>query len=94
MVECSISNKIYTYTHECKWPSEAADVHRIIVRKSRSKGSLVCFLALLILANIIHLFLVKVQSVLCSYFKVLLCIRLIHMPLDHTIVSMLFYYTC
>lgn len=81
MVECSISNKIYTYTHECKWPSEAADVHRIIVRKSRSKGSLVCFLALLILANIIHLFLVKEKSITILFWSFLCNVLLLKLLL-------------
>ena len=63
MVESCISNKIYSYKHECKWPnSEAADVHSIIVRKSRSKGFLVFFSALLILANAVLLFLIKVHT--------------------------------
>ncbi|KAL4645723.1 hypothetical protein ACB092_02G255200 [Castanea dentata] len=64
MVESCISNKIYTYKHECKWPnSEAADVHNIIVRKSHSKGFLLFFSALLILANVILLSLVKDKSI-------------------------------
>jgi hypothetical protein len=70
MAECSISDKRYTYIHDSKWPSEAADVHHIVVRKSGAKGFLVYLSALLILANGFHLFLVKVCS--CFFFYLLL----------------------
>jgi hypothetical protein len=60
MVGSSISDKRYTYIHDSEWPSEAADVHHIVVRKSGAKGFLVYLSALLILANGFHLFLVKV----------------------------------
>lgn len=70
MVEISsISDKRYTYIHDSKWPSEAADVHNIVVRKSGAKGFLVYLSALLILVNGFHLFLVKVCS--CFFFHLL-----------------------
>ncbi|KAB1208361.1 hypothetical protein CJ030_MR7G023890 [Morella rubra] len=67
MAECCISNKRYTYIHDNKWGSEAADMHHIVVRKSRTKGFLVYLSALLVLANAFHLFLVKDGSIAITF---------------------------
>lgn len=62
MTEFSIANQRYGYLHERKWPSEAIDMHHVVVRKSNGKGFFVFFSALIALANASYLFLVKVKD--------------------------------
>lgn len=76
MAECCISNKRYTYIHDNKWGSEAADMHHIVARKSRTKGFLVYLSALLVLANAFLLFLVKVCSPFFCMLVLSFCFRL------------------
>lgn len=63
--EDSISNAKYTYLHDTKWrPSQAIDVHHIIVRKRGSKRFFAYLSALLLLANAFYcIFLVKVALI-------------------------------
>ncbi|KAL3566123.1 hypothetical protein D5086_031538 [Populus alba] len=63
MTEFSIGNRRYGYVHERKWPSEAIDMHHVVVRKRNGKGFLVFFSALIVLANASYLFLVKNKSI-------------------------------
>ncbi|XP_059438597.1 uncharacterized protein LOC132171325 [Corylus avellana] len=82
MVGSSISDERYTYIHDSKWPSEAADVHHIVVRKSSAKGFLVYLSALLILANGFHLFLVKDKSIIIVFWSFLLDVFLVKLMLQ------------
>ncbi|KAK9284198.1 hypothetical protein L1049_023367 [Liquidambar formosana] len=63
MAEFSIANARYIYLHDHKWPSQAIDVHHIVVRKSGAKGFLASLLASLLLANAFYLVLAKEKSV-------------------------------
>lgn len=78
----SISEERYTYIHDGKWPSAAADVHRIVVRKRGAKGFLVFLSALLILANGLHLFLVKDKSITIIFWSFVLDIFLVKLMLQ------------
>ena len=63
MTEFSIANQRYGYLHERKWPSEAIDMHHVVVRKSNAKDFFVCLSALIVVANAAsYLFLVKVKE--------------------------------
>ncbi|XP_057977985.1 uncharacterized protein LOC131164652 [Malania oleifera] len=62
MAESAISNSRYTYLHDGKWPSQAVDVHHVVVRKSGARGVLIYVSVLLLVANVSYLFLVKDKS--------------------------------
>ncbi|KAI5556261.1 hypothetical protein BDE02_18G022200 [Populus trichocarpa] len=79
MTEFSIANRRYGYLHERKWPSEAIDMHHVMVRKSNGKGFFVFFSALIVLANASYLFLVKNKSIsvlLWSFFLSVFLVKL------------------
>ncbi|XP_012076548.1 uncharacterized protein LOC105637628 isoform X3 [Jatropha curcas] len=63
MADLSITDRRYTYIHDCKWPSEAIDVHHIVVRKSKTKSFFVYLSAFVLLPNALCLFLVKDISI-------------------------------
>lgn len=50
MANFSISNAKYTYVHDQKYPSEAVDIHHVVVRKNGAKDLSVYILAILVLA--------------------------------------------
>ncbi|WCJ30303.1 phosphatidylinositolglycan-related [Euphorbia peplus] len=61
MVDFSIADRRYTYIRE--FNAQPVDVHRILVRKSKASGFLLCFAAFTLLANASCLFLVKDLSI-------------------------------
>ncbi|KAI4314656.1 hypothetical protein L6164_027544 [Bauhinia variegata] len=81
MVKFSISNARYTYIHEQKYPSEAVDVHYIVVRKSGAKHIFVYILALLILASAFYLHVLKEKSITIVYYGLLFDIFLVKLLL-------------
>lgn len=66
MLDSSITNAKYTYTHDRKWSSGAVDTHHIVVRQNGAKCFFVYLSALLILASASYFCLVKVPSFLFS----------------------------
>ncbi|KAJ0097648.1 hypothetical protein Patl1_29277 [Pistacia atlantica] len=61
--ENSIVNRRYTYTHECKWPIEAIDIHHIFVRRSRAKRFFIYLSVIIVLSKSLFLLLSKDQSI-------------------------------
>jgi len=55
MIEFTVSNARYTYVHDQESPSQNADMHHIILRRSGSKYFFVYASALLVLACAIYL---------------------------------------
>uniref|UniRef100_A0A2P2JNJ6 Phosphatidylinositol N-acetylglucosaminyltransferase subunit H conserved domain-containing protein n=1 Tax=Rhizophora mucronata TaxID=61149 RepID=A0A2P2JNJ6_RHIMU len=62
----------YIYSRDCKWPSEAIDVHHIIVRNSNTKGLFLCLFVLILFANSLYLLLMKDKSFTSFYWSFLL----------------------
>ncbi|KAG6701668.1 hypothetical protein I3843_08G171300 [Carya illinoinensis] len=81
MAECGIFDKRYSYIHDRKWGSEAADAHHIIVRKSHAKGFLVYLSPILLLASAFHLFLFK-DNITITFWNSLLIAFLVKLLLQ------------
>ncbi|WJX17734.1 hypothetical protein P8452_07611 [Trifolium repens] len=81
MVEFSISNARYTYVHDQKYPSENADIHHIILRRSGSKYFFVYASALLVLACAIYLYFLEEKSISLVYYSLLFDIFLVKLLL-------------
>uniref|UniRef100_A0A2P2JNK3 Uncharacterized protein LOC103340315 n=1 Tax=Rhizophora mucronata TaxID=61149 RepID=A0A2P2JNK3_RHIMU len=71
----------YIYSRDCKWPSEAIDVHHIIVRNSNTKGLFLCLFVLILFANSLYLLLMKVRNLSLSPLQLVFS-SLKHAPLD------------
>ncbi|KAJ7953229.1 GPI-GlcNAc transferase complex, PIG-H component [Quillaja saponaria] len=85
MVNSSISSARYTYLHDQKYPSEAVDIHNIIVRRSGAKSFFVYTIALLVLACAFYLYLLKEKSVTTVYYSFLLDIFLVKLLLRNSV---------
>ncbi|KAI4327843.1 hypothetical protein L6164_020259 [Bauhinia variegata] len=81
MVKFSISNARYTYIDDGKYPSEAVDVHQIVVRKSGAKHIFVYITALLVLASAFYLHVLKEKSITVVYYSLLFDIFLVKLLL-------------
>ncbi|CAJ2657121.1 unnamed protein product, partial [Trifolium pratense] len=81
MVEFSISNARYTYVHDQKYPSENADMHHIVLRRSGSKYVFVYASALFVLACAIYLYFLEEKSTSLVYYSLLFDIILVKLLL-------------
>ncbi|PNX92979.1 GPI-GlcNAc transferase complex PIG-H component [Trifolium pratense] len=81
MVEFSISNARYTYVHDQKYPSENADMHHIVLRRSGSKYVFVYASALFVLACAIYLYFLEEKSISLVYYSLLFDIILVKLLL-------------
>ncbi|XP_044463894.1 uncharacterized protein LOC123194638 [Mangifera indica] len=61
--ENSIVNRRYTYMRECKWPTEAIDIHHVFARRSSAKRFFIYLSVVVVLSNTLFLLLSKSESI-------------------------------
>ncbi|RHN40570.1 putative GPI-GlcNAc transferase complex, PIG-H component domain-containing protein [Medicago truncatula] len=81
MVEFSVSNARYTYVHDQENPSQNADMHHIVLRRSGSKYFFVYASALLVLACAIYLCFLEEKSISLVYYSLFFDIFLVKLLL-------------
>ncbi|KAI9077366.1 hypothetical protein K1719_040679 [Acacia pycnantha] len=71
MTKFSISNTNYTYVHDQNDPSEAIDVHHIMVKRSGAKALFVYISVLVLLASAFYLYAYEGKSITLVYYSLL-----------------------